>query len=74
MSCRAPRKNRYTYNLDGFERDLNYVDSTRRFATYTNLDPAIYAFRVKAPNNSGVWNEEGKSVEVVITPPWWKTV
>ena len=25
--------------MEGFEEDWNEVDSTRRFATYTNLDP-----------------------------------
>ena len=73
LNYRAPDKNRYAYKLEGFDRDWNQVDSRRRFATYTNLDPGTYTFRVKASNNDGVWNEEGKSVEVVVTPPWWKT-
>ncbi|MDS4057848.1 MAG: two-component regulator propeller domain-containing protein, partial [Candidatus Contendobacter sp.] len=73
LNYRSPEKNRYAYRLEGFDKDWNFVDSQRRFATYTNLDPGTYTFRVKASNNDGVWNEEGKSIEVVVTPPWWKT-
>ena len=44
-----------------------------RFATYTHLDPRDYTFRVKASNNDGVWNEEGVSLLIPDTPPWWNT-
>jgi light-regulated signal transduction histidine kinase (bacteriophytochrome) len=42
-------------------------------ATYTNLDPGEYTFRVKASNNDGVWNEKGASIKIIITPPFWQT-
>ena len=42
-------------------------------ATYTNLDPGKYVFRVQASNSDGVWNEEGVSLPILITPPWWRT-
>ncbi|WP_273702920.1 response regulator, partial [Candidatus Accumulibacter vicinus] len=73
LNYRYPQKNRYAYKMEGFDQDWRYVDGSRRVATYTNLDPGTYVFRVKASNNDGVWNEEGTSVEVVITPPWWET-
>jgi PAS domain S-box-containing protein len=73
LSYRAPWKNRYSYKLEGFDKDWNDVDSSRRFATYTNLGQGTYTFRVKAANNDGVWNEAGKTVRIVITPPWWKS-
>mgnify|MGYP003572707229 FL=1 len=34
--------------MEGFDKDWTYTDSSRRFATYTNLDPGEYTFRVKA--------------------------
>ncbi|HMB25721.1 MAG TPA: triple tyrosine motif-containing protein, partial [Anaerolineales bacterium] len=73
LSYRAPRKNQYAYKLEGFDEDWNYVGSDRRFATYTNLNPGTYTFQVKASNNDGVWNEEGKTIKITVTPPWWKT-
>lgn len=73
LNYRYPQKNQYAYMLEGFDKDWNYVNSTRRLATYTNLDPGTYTFRVKASNNDGTWNEAGKSIKITITPPWWET-
>ena len=74
LNFRAPVKNQFAYRLDGFDHDWNVVDSRHRFATYTNLNPGEYVFRVKASNNDGVWNETGATIRVVITPPWWRTL
>jgi len=68
-----PKKNEYAYKMEGFDEDWVYC-GTRRTATYTNLDPGEYTFRVKGSNNDGLWNEEGTSIKVIITPPWYKTV
>jgi len=65
-------KNQYAYKLEGFDKDWNYVGFIRG-ATYTNLDPGKYTFRVKASNNDGIWNEEGISLKITILPPWWET-
>ncbi|MGD9361593.1 MAG: two-component regulator propeller domain-containing protein, partial [Desulfobacterales bacterium] len=73
LNYRAPEQSRYKYKMEGFEDEWNEVDITRRFATYTNLDPSDYVFRVIASNNDGVWNEEGASIMITITPPWWET-
>src|SRR5262249_55994192 len=45
----------------------------RRQAFYTNLDHGKYRFRVIASNNSGVWNEEGASLEFSVAPAYWQT-
>jgi ligand-binding sensor domain-containing protein/serine phosphatase RsbU (regulator of sigma subunit) len=67
-----PAKNRYAYQMAGFDQE--WVDAgNRRFATYTNLDPGAYTFKVKAANNAGLWNEEEAAAAVVITPPVWET-
>jgi len=65
-------QNEYAYMMEGFEKDWVYC-GTRRTATYTNLDPGEYVFRVKGSNNDGVWNEEGTSIKITISPPYWKT-
>lgn len=66
-------KNQYAYQLIGFDKDWIY-SGTNRKATYTNLDPGDYVFRVKASNNDGVWNERGTSIILHVTPPFWKTI
>lgn len=70
----APEKIKYAYKMEGFHNDWIYTDSKKRFATYTNLDPGNYIFRVKGTNSDGVWNEHGASMNIIITPPFWKTV
>jgi signal transduction histidine kinase/ligand-binding sensor domain-containing protein/DNA-binding response OmpR family regulator len=66
------RKNKYAYKLEGFDKDWNYV-GIKRTATYTNLDPGTYVFRVMGSNNDDVWNTKGTSVLLVIEPPFWLT-
>jgi signal transduction histidine kinase/ligand-binding sensor domain-containing protein len=73
LSYRAPRQNRYRYKLEGFDNDWTEVGSTQRLVTYTNLDPGRYVFRVTAASANGVWNEAGRALALVVTPPWWAT-
>jgi len=67
----TPENNQYAYRLEGLDTDWNFVGKENK-VTYTNLGPGDYVFRVKASNNDGVWNEEGTSIRIVITPPFWK--
>jgi signal transduction histidine kinase len=69
-----PKKNQYSYIMEGFEKDWNYTDASRRYVTYTNLDPGEYTFRVRATNNDGIRNDTGTSLKIIILPPWWKTL
>ncbi len=69
----APKKCEYAYMLEGFDKGWNYIGNKRE-ATYTNLDPRTYTFRVKGSNNDGVWNEEEASLKIIITPPFWQTL
>jgi signal transduction histidine kinase/ligand-binding sensor domain-containing protein/CheY-like chemotaxis protein len=73
LNYRSPQKNQYAHKLEGFDQDWIYTDSTRRFATYNNLSPGKYRFRVKASNNDGAWNEEGRALTIIVTPLWWKS-
>lgn len=72
LNFRDSGKNQYAYMLDGFDEEWMDV-GTQRSAKYTNLDPGTYTFKVKASNNDGVWNEQGRELTVVMRPPWWKT-
>ena len=68
----APEKNGFAYMLQGFDSDWTYLNK-RRFAEYTQVPPGEYVLRIKGSNNDGVWNEEGVSLKISITPPFWKT-
>ncbi|NHZ63169.1 GAF domain-containing protein [Massilia sp. CCM 8694] len=68
-----PQRNRYLYQLEGFDQGWVSTDAGKRFATYTNLDPGRYVFRVRASNKDGVWNQAPTALAITITPPAWKT-
>ncbi|MEP0861172.1 MAG: response regulator [Ignavibacterium sp.] len=67
-----PKSIKYAYMLKGFDKDWNYTN-TRRFVTYTNLNPGKYEFLVKSTNSDGIWNDEPTVLKVSIRPPWWRT-
>ena len=67
-----PEQNLYAYRLSGYEKQWNYVGN-RQEAYYTRLRPGKYTFEVKASNNDGLWNEQGRSLQIVIRPPIWAT-
>ncbi len=67
-----PRKKQYAWQLEGF--DKNWIESgTRHSATYTNLDPGAYTFKVKGWNSRGAWSDHIAEVKLIILPPWWQT-
>jgi len=68
----VPEKNSYAYMMERFDQNWIY-SGQRRFVTYTNLDAGKYIFRVKGSNSDGIWNEEGASVRIIISPPPWKS-
>lgn len=72
LCFREPQKIQFKYRLDGFDKD--WIDAgKRRSATYTNLPPGPYHFRVKACNDNGVWNEAGAFVDVTFAAHWHET-
>lgn len=64
--------NKYAYYLEGFEDDWNYVGD-KKSATYTNLSPGTYTFKVKAANNDGLWSDQVREIDILILPPFWLT-
>ena len=73
LSFTNPAQNRYAYLLEGF--DEHWIESgARRFATYTNIPPGDYTFRVRGSNDDGVWNEIGASLAIRVVPPFWQTL
>ena len=72
LSLVAPEKVSFRYKLEGWDQDWQDA-GTRRQAFYSNLPPRNYTFRVKACNNSGLWNEAGTSLDFSIAPAYYQT-
>ena len=67
-----PEKNKIIYKLEGF--NIHWISTDRNFASFTNLEPGEYIFMVKGSNGDGIWNDEGKAIRIIISPPWWRTI
>ncbi|AXY74106.1 hybrid sensor histidine kinase/response regulator [Paraflavitalea soli] len=72
LNYTIPKQNSYAYRLEGFDKDWNYTGANNT-ASYTNLDPGEYTFRVKASNNDGVWSAKDTTIRIYVQPPWWRT-
>ncbi len=72
LDYNAPSSIEYAYQMEGFDADWVH-GGTRRFVTYTNLNPGRYTFKAKSTNSDGVWNDQVAEIRVIITPPWWQT-
>jgi ligand-binding sensor domain-containing protein/tRNA A-37 threonylcarbamoyl transferase component Bud32 len=73
LSLSEPRRVKFKYILAGFE--TQWVESGERkdrIATYTNIPPGQYTFRVTACNNDGIWNKQGTSLNISVLSPFWQ--
>ncbi len=72
ISMVAPEKIRYQYMLENFDKGWS-PPTVATTATYTNIPPGEYTFKIKASNNDNVWNEQPTTVSFTILPPFWMT-
>jgi ligand-binding sensor domain-containing protein/signal transduction histidine kinase len=73
LDYRSPRRNLYSYKLEGVDTGWRPAAASDRRASYTLVPPGEYTFRVKGANSEGVWNETGAAVRVIVAPPFWRT-
>ena len=71
LNLLSPRRNQYKYILKGFDKNQKTSRGTQNFVNYTNIPPGEYVFKVKAANNDGIWNYDGKAITIIIRPPFW---
>lgn len=62
----------YRYILQGYEEEWHY-NSQNRIASYTNVPPGRYVFRVETLDEAGADPVSFKELPITILPPWWKT-
>ena len=68
-----PNKIRYQYQLEGFDEQWQEVSGDGRKATYTNIDPGEYLFKVRSTDASGTWVNNQQTLAIHIWPPFWRT-
>lgn len=72
LSMVAPEKVHFKYKLENQDQNWREVVNDRD-VQYSNLRPGHYRFRVIASNNSGVWNEQGDTLEFSIAPAYYQS-
>lgn len=73
LELKDPTKNQYSYILENYDKQWSPVGHSNT-ATYKNLPPGKYVFKVKGANSDGVWNQHATTLTVEITPPFWRSV
>ena len=68
-----PSKNKYMYYLENVDNDWVKTDANNRIAEYKKVRPGTYTFYANGSNDDGVWNENGISVTIIVSPPWYQT-
>jgi ligand-binding sensor domain-containing protein len=72
ISLSNPNSVRYKFMLVGFDQDWSPpTDAT--FATYSNLPPGKYTFKVMSCNKNNTWNKIPATFSFEILPPFWLT-
>lgn len=72
LDLTVPAQNRFKYMLQGFDKDW-IAAGTKNEATYTNLSPGSYVFKVMGCNGSNIWSTKPASIKITVLPPWWAT-
>ena len=67
-----PGRVRYRYRLDGVDEQWISTGAELRIASYSNLSPGDYRFRVNAMDRAGVWRQDELEIPVKVLPAWWQ--
>jgi ligand-binding sensor domain-containing protein/C4-dicarboxylate-specific signal transduction histidine kinase len=68
-----PKKTRYQYRLQGYEKNWINTDADHRNAAYGNLWPGSYTLQVRGSNRLGDWSPHELRIPIQILPAWWQT-
>ncbi len=71
LDYRNPDKTVFSYRIDELDQDWIYSNK-RNSATYNQLPPGDYLFRVRGAGPSGVWSDP-VLMEIEVLPYYWQT-
>jgi signal transduction histidine kinase/ligand-binding sensor domain-containing protein/DNA-binding response OmpR family regulator len=70
LDYRASNKITYAYKLEGFDKTWHQVNDLHK-ATYTNIPPGNYTFKVQATNDDLFLTLPEKTLEIIVHPPFY---
>jgi len=62
----------YKYILEGYEKEWHF-SGHNRIASYANVPPGHYVFRVETQDEANPGETSKCSVSITVLPPWWGT-
>lgn len=65
---------RYSYQLDGVDKDWMYAREGVNSAFYNQLHKGTYTFKVKATDKNGLWSNKITELEIVQLPNWYESL
>lgn len=71
INLRKPNAIYYQYMMEGYDRGWSPVEKNDH-ATYTNLDPGYYTFKVKESDHPDLWDDEYTSITFKVRHPYWE--
>lgn len=72
MSFQSPESNHYAYMLEGFDEEWIYAGNNHK-ATFTNVPPGNYIFKVKGLDSDLSEYGPGSSLQISVEPPLWRS-
>jgi serine phosphatase RsbU (regulator of sigma subunit) len=67
-----PEKNQYAYQMQGLS-DQWIELGNKHSATFSNLNAGTYYFKLRGSNNDLLWNEQSKSLKIVVEVSFWRS-
>lgn len=72
LDYKKPDRVYLEYQLENYDEVWRKAGS-EKIATYVNVPPGNYRFNVRGADSEGYWNKTGKTIAVIVHPPWWQT-
>jgi len=73
LNLKDPLKNKYVYMLENYDKQWSFP-AYLNTATYKNIPPGKYIFKVRGTNSDGIWNDNVTQIDIIITPPFWRSI
>jgi ligand-binding sensor domain-containing protein len=66
-----PAKNKISWKLEGFDKEWSVAPASH-IISYSNIPPGTYRLKVKGANNHNLWNNNGDSLQIIVTAPFYE--
>ncbi|MFR9524364.1 MAG: two-component regulator propeller domain-containing protein [Rikenellaceae bacterium] len=73
MSYYNPNNIRYSYILEGYDKEWQYTDYKQLYAHYANIPYGKYTFKLRSTNEDGLWSENTRTLKINVRPPFYLT-